>query len=348
MTENFYYTPSMRDYIKQEFERFGYRFDTVNDIKTNLDKNLILYENDIKFCIDNIASFNASSNFFIIIVDHHYAYHEAMTKLDNIASHRQFFFLGTQYLKPLYKNIKTYSLGSSEDWCRHDFIKYLVDEWHKERKPKIEKSFLFLSAKSQMSSHLERNAMIDKIKLQFHDEILQIPSTDQGTLMDKKFEFDKWMTETFASNNNMLGGFGNGLPRFDLYDRTACEIVLETIYSTDTIHLSEKTWRPIACGQPAIYLINQSNIERLESLGYVLEPTAFYNKLRKAKDLDHVFDILKQSLEEIKNTDLSLTTQKNFNHFWRYRSIWSDYVPSLTAVFGYCKVEELSKRLKNI
>ena len=58
MTENFYYTPSMRDYIKQEFERFGYKFDTVNDIKTNLDKNLILYENDIKFCIDNIANFN--------------------------------------------------------------------------------------------------------------------------------------------------------------------------------------------------------------------------------------------------------------------------------------------------
>ena len=63
MTEKYYYSPSIRDYIKQDFERFGYQFDTVKDIKTNLDKNLILYENDIKFCIDNIESFNISNKF---------------------------------------------------------------------------------------------------------------------------------------------------------------------------------------------------------------------------------------------------------------------------------------------
>jgi len=346
MIKKFYYTPNITEYIKQDFRRFGYYFDTVENTPTNLDKNLILSENDIKFCINNIESFN-TDNTFIMLIDHHYAKHESMSRLDELASKHKFFFLGTQYLKPLYKNIKTYSLGSSEDWCRHDFIKYMVDRWHTERKPKIEKSFLFLSAKSKMSSHQERNNIIDRIKVELQNEILQTQETNQTELMNKKIEFDKWMNETFAGNN-MLGGFGNGLPRLDLYDRTSCEIVLETIYSTETIHLSEKTWRPIACGQPAIFLINQANIERLESLGYFLEPVSFYKKIREVKNLNNVFDIFKESLEEIKNNDLSSTAKKNFNHFWRNKSIWGEVIPSLASVFGYCNVEELCNRLKSI
>ena len=346
MIKKFYYTPNIKEYIKQDFRRFGYHFDELENTKTNFDKNLILYENDIKFCIDNIESFSKSS-IFIIIIDHHYAKHELMSRLDELSIKHKFFFLGTQYLKPLYKNIKTYSLGSSEDWCRHDFIKYIVDRWHIEKKPKIEKPFLFLSAKSKMSSHQERNNIIDRIRLELQNDILQTQEINQTDLVNKKNDLDKWINETF-SGNNMLGGFGNGIPRFDLYDRTSCEIVLETIYTTETIHLSEKTWRPIACGQPAIYLINQANIERLESLGYVLEPTSFYNKIKESKNLNSVLDIFKESLEEIKKYDLSSATKKNFNHFWRNRSIWEEYVPSLTSVFGYCNVEELCNRLKSI
>lgn len=346
MDNKFYYVPSVPNYVKQDLERFGYLFETVKDIESNVEKNLILYEHDINFCINNIKNFSMLKT-YVVIIDHHHEKHKLMSKLDECCTKHQFFFLGTQYLKPLYRNIKTYSLGSSEDWCRHDFIKYLVDTWHRERNPKIEKPFLLLSARSGMPTHIERNEIIDKIKLELKNDILQIPVINEKDLKDKRIKFDQWMTKTFAGRN-MLGGFGTGLPRLDLYDRTTYELVLETIYSTDTVHLTEKTWRSIACGQPAIYLINRHNIERLELLGYVLQPTKFYNKLRDAKNFYHAFDILKESLEEIKNTDTSLATQKNFNNFWRYRSSWADYIPSLTTVFGYSNLTDLVKKLKEI
>jgi len=346
MNKQFYYSPSVRDYIKQEFARFGYQFHTIDSVESNFDKDLILYETEIEFCIDHMQKFSRD-NTVVIVIDHHFAKHPLMNKLDHLAEGHNFVFLGTQYLKPLYKNIKTHSLGSSEDWCRHDFIKYMVDKWHRERKPAVEKFFLFLSAMSESSLHSERNDIIFKIRSELKDDLLPVEPSNQTDLVNKKISLDKWITETFAGSN-MLGGFGNGLPRFDLYDKTACELVLETVYLTETIHLSEKTWRPIACGQPAVYLINKSNIEHLQSLGYLLEPLSFYNRLKQSNNLNDAFDILKDSLEEIKNTDLSLTTKKNFNHFWRYRSVWEDYTPSLSNTFGYCNVEELMKKIKEI
>lgn len=340
MTENFYYAPSVREYIRQDFERFGYKFDSLPCV--DLDKNLILYESDLPHFLSTIDDLK-TENSYIFVIDHHYAWHSHMTKLDNVTRDHKIIFLGTQHLAPIYQNIKCFSLGSSEDWCRHDFVKYLVDDWHETRRPMIEKKFLLLAAKSEMLSHRDRNLAIDKIKLSLGDELLPRLEKNQTELMNDLRHFAQWMQSKFG-NQNLLGGFGNGLPRFDLYDKAEYEIVLETNYCSDTIHVSEKTWRPIASGMPAVFLLSGTNLNFLESIGYKLEPVSFYNNLRGVDKLEDAVDVFLHHRKEL----APQTSKHNFRQFWRRKNMYRQQLPILKKVFGYSFMEDLKNKLKEI
>jgi hypothetical protein len=57
---------------------------------------------------------------------------------------------------------------------------------------------------------------------------------------------------------------------FDLndYNATDIEIVLETLFDDDRIHLTEKSLRPIAVGQPFILAATHGSLEYLRSYGF--------------------------------------------------------------------------------
>lgn len=65
---------------------------------------------------------------------------------------------------------------------------------------------------------------------------------------------------------------------FDIedYNGTDIEIVLETLFDDDRLHLTEKSLRPIACGQPFILAATQGSLEYLRSYGF--------------KTYDHIWD----------------------------------------------------------
>jgi hypothetical protein len=52
------------------------------------------------------------------------------------------------------------------------------------------------------------------------------------------------------------------------YNLTDIEVVLETLFDDDRLHLTEKTLRPIACGQPFILGATQGSLEYLRSYGF--------------------------------------------------------------------------------
>jgi hypothetical protein len=52
------------------------------------------------------------------------------------------------------------------------------------------------------------------------------------------------------------------------YEATDVEVVLETIFSDQRIHLTEKTLRPIACQQPFILVSSAGSLEYLKSYGF--------------------------------------------------------------------------------
>ena len=57
---------------------------------------------------------------------------------------------------------------------------------------------------------------------------------------------------------------------FDLedYEYTEIEVVLETLFDDDRLHLTEKSLRPIACGQPFILAGTHGSLEYLRSYGF--------------------------------------------------------------------------------
>ena len=52
------------------------------------------------------------------------------------------------------------------------------------------------------------------------------------------------------------------------YESTCVEIVLETLFDDNRLHLTEKSLRPIACGQPFILASTQGSLAYLQSYGF--------------------------------------------------------------------------------
>lgn len=57
---------------------------------------------------------------------------------------------------------------------------------------------------------------------------------------------------------------------FDMadYERTDIEVVLETLFDDDRLHLTEKTLRPIACGQPFVLAATHGSLQYLRDYGF--------------------------------------------------------------------------------
>ena len=54
----------------------------------------------------------------------------------------------------------------------------------------------------------------------------------------------------------------------DDYNATRFEIVLETLFDDSRVHLTEKSLRPIACGQPFLLIATHGSLEYLRSYGF--------------------------------------------------------------------------------
>ena len=52
------------------------------------------------------------------------------------------------------------------------------------------------------------------------------------------------------------------------YEATDIEVVLETLFDDDRLHLTEKSLRPIACGQPFVLAGTYQSLEYLRNYGF--------------------------------------------------------------------------------
>jgi hypothetical protein len=86
-----------------------------------------------------------------------------------------------------------------------------------------------------------------------------------------KFENSAWQPkmslETYFPSNCASS---NSSADFDLndYQHTSIEVVLETLFDDSRLHLTEKTLRPIACGQPFILTATVGSLEYLKTYGF--------------------------------------------------------------------------------
>jgi len=69
-------------------------------------------------------------------------------------------------------------------------------------------------------------------------------------------------------NNNTTASTSSADFCIEDYENTEIEIVLETLFDDDRLHLTEKSLRPIACGQPFILAATHGSLEYLRSYGF--------------------------------------------------------------------------------
>jgi predicted XRE-type DNA-binding protein len=89
---------------------------------------------------------------------------------------------------------------------------------------------------------------------------------DQHTFINQKWRPDNTLEKYFVPN--VVTSYYSA--DFDIidYESTDIEIVLETLFDDDRIQLTEKSIRPIACGQPFILAATAGSLEYLRSYGF--------------------------------------------------------------------------------
>lgn len=85
--------------------------------------------------------------------------------------------------------------------------------------------------------------------------------------VNKDFQINQYNLENYFYLNDSSSAASADYVSSD-YQTTGIEVVLETLFDDQRLHLTEKTLRPIACGQPFMLASTHNSLEYLRSYGF--------------------------------------------------------------------------------
>jgi hypothetical protein len=145
-----------------------------------------------------------------------------------------------------------------------------------------------------------------------------------------KFKNPAWCPQTVLEDYFPI----NGMPShysadFDVndYNATDVEVVLETLFDDDRIHLTEKSLRPIALSQPFVLVSTAGSLEYLRSYGfktfssvwdesYDQEPDDVLRAEKLAKLLKSIDQLSEKHKQHLFEQTWPII-EHNWNHFYR-------------------------------
>lgn len=116
------------------------------------------------------------------------------------------------------------------------------------------------------SELLVKNSLVDSCKTSFSSRCDQTFYLNHN-FQNQKFQVHKKNLEDFFEKNTSPSWSSADYSNKD-YKETAIEIVLETLFDDSRWHLTEKIFRPIACGKPFILASTPGSLEYLRSYGF--------------------------------------------------------------------------------
>jgi hypothetical protein len=146
---------------------------------------------------------------------------------------------------------------------------------------------------------------------------------------------------------------------FDLndYNTTDIEVVLETLFDDDRLHLTEKSLRPIAVGQPFILAGTHGSLEYLRNYGFKTFDTVWNENYDTIVAPDDRLVAIVDLMQDIANWDTTTKDNKmqqaqviaNFNrqHFFSeefFNLIKKELTDNLTTAFDNIKTNNTYKR----
>jgi hypothetical protein len=118
------------------------------------------------------------------------------------------------------------------------------------------------------------------------------------------------------------------------YNSTDIEVILETLFDDDRLHLTEKSLRPIACGQPFILTATQGSLEYLRSYGFQTFDTVWdesYDQITNPEErLIAVVDLMQQIAKWDPETKVDKMAQArsiaDYNRRWFFSKDFFDLI----------------------
>jgi hypothetical protein len=118
------------------------------------------------------------------------------------------------------------------------------------------------------------------------------------------------------------------------YNSTEIEVVLETLFDDTRLHLTEKSFRPIACSQPFILAATHGSLEYLRSYGFKTFDTVWnegYDLIEDPqKRLQAIVDVMNEIAswpDTVRKIKLQQATEiAKFNRQWFFSQEFFDLV----------------------
>lgn len=156
-------------------------------------------------------------------------------------------------------------------WWAHgaiaqDWFRYARSDLELRYPKTFNKTFL-VYARAWTGSRQYRLEFLQDIKSQqlHKDAVINFSAWDQGQHFSTVVD-DHDLDSCFAKNTAPSSASADYSS--EDYKNCAIELVLETIYETSRIHLTEKTCRPLACGKPFILAAGPGSLQTLKRYGF--------------------------------------------------------------------------------
>ena len=105
------------------------------------------------------------------------------------------------------------------------------------------------------------------------------------------------------------------------YQETAVEIVLETLFDDSRWHLTEKTLRPIACGQPFILLSSPHSLEYLRRYGFKTFGSVIDESYDTIQDPLQRINAVVELMQKIQQCDTKLLMYQKLAEIAKYNQL---------------------------
>lgn len=345
----------------QQLRNYGYNIEEIEpeemiEKSKELNCSIMVWEWYYKDVISNLNLLHEHHDRFhskiILVTEHPWEYEKELSQINNFLkekNNKNFikFFQNSEGIYDQYTMMECGELQSSESWFQHDFIFYIVNHWLQVKKQQKKHRFLYLGGGRKdefRQNFLHRASMIaDLLSLKISSKY-NVDELYQRTKDIKKIIHEKF------NGANFIGGFGNGIPPFDLYEESQIEISIETMHLKNYCHITEKTWRPFLCKMPVIILMGEGNYKTLLNMDYKIPFKEFYLKYFSIDNLDekikYFLDFLIQNRDNNEfYENATIAANYNFEHFWNRRSkkSWKDLIYQQKKIFGFSPLEELKK-----
>jgi hypothetical protein len=152
-----------------------------------------------------------------------------------------------------------------------------------------------------------------------------------------KFKNPQWRPNTVLENffpiNNAHSHSSADFDTTD-YKATDIEVVLETLFDDTRLHLTEKSLRPIACGQPFIFVSTHGSLEYLRSYGFKTFNTVWNESYDQIADPEERLTAIISLMQQISAWDESTKKNKlaqaqaiaDYNRQWFFSQHFFDLV----------------------